>query len=34
MYINVKADSWIPQLEKVMEEAQLKWVDLAQERVT
>ena len=33
MYIKVKVDSRVPQLEKVLEEARLKWADLAQERV-
>ena len=31
MYNKVKADSQVPQLEKDLEEASLKWVDLAQE---
>ena len=28
MYNKVKADSWVPQLEKVLEKAWLKWADL------
>ena len=33
IYSKVKADSRVPQLEKDLEEARLKWVDLAKERV-
>ena len=34
MYNKVKANSQVPQPEKVLEEARLKWADLAQEQVT
>ena len=33
MYSKVKENSRVPQLEKVLEEARLKWADLAQELV-
>ena len=33
MYSKVQADSRVPQMEKDLEEARLKWVDLAKERV-
>ena len=33
MYNKVQADSRVPQLEKDLEEARLKWTDLAKERV-
>ena len=32
MYSKVKADSQVPQLEKNLEEARLKWADLSRER--
>ena len=32
MYNKVQVDSWVLQLEKDLEEARLKWVDLAKER--
>ena len=33
MYSKVQADSRVPQLEKELEEARLKWVDLSREQV-
>ena len=34
MYNKVRVDSWVPQLEKVLEETWLKWVDLTKEHAT
>ena len=33
MYSKVPADSQVPQLEKALEEAQMKWANLDKERV-
>ena len=33
MYKKVQADSWVPHMEKDLEEARLKWVDVAKEHV-
>ena len=32
MYSKVQVDSWVPLLEKDLEEARLNWADLAKER--